>query len=47
MSASAAALQRVGQTLWLDQINRGMLDDGTLASSIRRLKDYPVVRPCT
>jgi len=37
MSASTAALQRVGQSLWLDQINRGMLDDGTLARYIREL----------
>ncbi|MFM8415401.1 MAG: transaldolase [Planctomycetota bacterium] len=37
MSASTAALQRVGQSLWLDQINRGMLDDGTLARYIRDL----------
>jgi transaldolase len=37
MSASTAALQRVGQSLWLDQISRGLLDDGTLARSIREL----------
>jgi len=37
MSASTAALQRVGQSLWLDQISRGLLDDGTLAGSIRDL----------
>ena len=36
MSASTAALSRVGQSLWLDQITRGLLDDGTLARSIRR-----------
>ena len=35
MSASTAALQRVGQSLWLDQINRGLLDDGTLARYAR------------
>jgi transaldolase len=37
MTASTAALQRVGQSLWLDQISRGMLDDGTLAGYIRDL----------
>ena len=37
MSVSTAALQRVGQSLWLDQISRGLLDDGTLAGSIRDL----------
>jgi transaldolase len=31
MSTSTAALKRAGQSLWLDQISRGMLDDGTLA----------------
>lgn len=31
MSDSTAALARVGQSLWLDNITRGMLDDGTLA----------------
>jgi transaldolase len=31
MSDSTAALKRAGQSLWLDQISRGMLDDGTLA----------------
>jgi len=35
MSASTAALAHVGQSLWLDQISRGMLDDGTLAGYIR------------
>jgi transaldolase len=35
MSASTAALSRVGQSLWLDNITRGMLDDGTLARYIR------------
>jgi len=35
MTASTAALQRVGQSLWLDQISRGMLDDGTLARYVR------------
>ena len=28
MSASTAALARVGQSLWLDNITRGLLDDG-------------------
>jgi len=37
MSASTAALSRVGQSLWLDQITRGLLDDGTLARFIREL----------
>lgn len=37
MSASTAALARVGQSLWLDNITRGMLDDGTLAGYIRDL----------
>ncbi len=37
MSASTAALARVGQSLWLDNITRGMLDDGTLARYIRDL----------
>jgi len=37
MSASTAALSRVGQSLWLDNITRGMLDDGTLARYIRDL----------
>lgn len=35
MSTSTASLQRVGQSLWLDQISRGMLDDGTLARYVR------------
>ena len=35
MSASTAALARVGQSLWLDNITRGLLDDGTLARYIR------------
>lgn len=35
MSASTAALAHVGQSIWLDQISRGMLDDGTLARLIR------------
>jgi transaldolase len=37
MSASTAALQRIGQSLWLDNITRGLLDDGTLARYIREL----------
>ena len=34
MSASTAALFRVGQSLWLDTITRGLLDDGTLAGYV-------------
>jgi len=34
MSASTAALAGIGQSLWLDNITRGMLDDGTLARLI-------------
>ena len=34
MSGVTAALTRVGQSLWLDNITRGMLDDGTLARLI-------------
>jgi transaldolase len=34
---STHALQRVGQSLWLDNITRGMLDDGTLDRYIRDL----------
>ena len=37
MSASTAALARVGQSLWLDNITRGMLDDGTLARYVADL----------
>ncbi|MBM4022572.1 MAG: transaldolase [Planctomycetes bacterium] len=37
MSAATAALHRVGQSLWLDTITRGMLDDGTLARYFRDL----------
>jgi transaldolase len=39
MSASTAALARVGQSLWLDNITRGLLDDGTLA---RYIHDFHV-----
>ncbi len=39
MSASTAALARIGQSLWLDNIHRGMLDDGTLG---RYLADFHV-----
>lgn len=39
MSASTAALSRVGQSLWLDNITRGLLDDGTLA---RYINDFHV-----
>lgn len=35
MSASTKALHECGQSLWLDNITRGMLDDGTLARYIR------------
>lgn len=35
MSASTKALHETGQSLWLDNITRGMLDDGTLARYIR------------
>ncbi len=35
MSAATTALSRVGQSLWLDNITRGMLDDGTLARYIQ------------
>lgn len=37
MNATTAALRRLGQSLWLDTITRGMLDDGTLARFIRDL----------
>ena len=37
MYASTAALARVGQSLWLDNITRGMLDDGTLARYVADL----------
>lgn len=37
MNAPTAALHRLGQSLWLDNITRGMLDDGTLARYIRDL----------
>jgi len=37
MNAATAALHRLGQSLWLDNITRGMLDDGTLARYIRDL----------
>ncbi len=37
MAASTAALQRVGQSLWLDTITRGLLDDGTLAGYLDEL----------
>jgi len=36
-SASTAAARREGQSLWLDTITRGMLDDGTLARYARDL----------
>jgi len=37
MNAPTAALHRLGQSLWLDNITRTMLDDGTLARYIRDL----------
>jgi len=37
MSDSTASLARVGQSLWLDNITRGLLDDGTLARYLRDL----------
>ena len=35
MSTSTKALHDCGQSLWLDNITRGMLDDGTLARYVR------------
>ncbi|MFM8635117.1 MAG: transaldolase [Planctomycetia bacterium] len=37
MNAPTTALHALGQSLWLDNITRGMLDDGTLARYIRDL----------
>ena len=37
MATSTRALHHLGQSLWLDNITRGMLDDGTLARYIRDL----------
>ena len=37
MNAATHSLHRLGQSLWLDNITRGMLDDGTLARYIRDL----------
>ncbi len=37
MSAITTSLHRLGQSLWLDNITRTMLDDGTLARYIRDL----------
>jgi transaldolase len=37
MNAPTAALHRLGQSLWLDNITRTMLDDGTLARYIAEL----------
>jgi transaldolase len=37
MTAATRALFRSGQSLWLDNITRGMLDDGTLARYVRDL----------
>jgi len=39
MNAPTAALHRLGQSLWLDNITRTMLDDGTLA---RYITDFSV-----
>jgi len=35
MNVNAAKLRALGQSLWLDNITRQMLDDGTLARYIR------------
>jgi transaldolase len=37
MNTTTHALHRLGQSIWLDNITRGMLDDGTLARYIRDL----------
>ena len=37
MSAITSSLHHLGQSLWLDNITRTMLDDGTLARYIRDL----------
>ena len=37
MATTTQQLHRLGQSLWLDNITRGMLDDGTLARYIRDL----------
>jgi hypothetical protein len=37
MNAPTAALQRLGQSHWLDSITRGMLVDGTVSRHIREL----------
>jgi len=37
MNAPTATLSKLGQSLWLDNITRGMLDDGTLARYIADL----------
>jgi transaldolase len=37
MNAPTAAISKLGQSLWLDNITRGMLDDGTLARYIADL----------
>ena len=39
MNANTAKLQALGQSLWLDNITRQMLDDGTLA---RYIRDYSI-----
>ncbi|MFM7414168.1 MAG: transaldolase family protein, partial [Planctomycetota bacterium] len=35
MNRVTSSLRHLGQSLWLDNITRGMLDDGTLARYIR------------
>jgi transaldolase len=37
MATTTQQLHHLGQSLWLDNITRGMLDDGTLARYIREL----------
>ena len=37
MATTTQQLHQLGQSLWLDNITRGMLDDGTLARYIRDL----------
>jgi transaldolase len=37
MNANTRKLQALGQSLWLDNITRQMLDDGTLARYIAEL----------
>jgi len=37
MAKATSQLHDLGQSLWLDNITRGMLDDGTIARYIRDL----------